>query len=209
MHTFIKSLSAAKLPKKEEPLNNDQLSFWQKLVKTTKKNERENVENFFKMFQNSSSNRNDNHDSIDFDDEFNHERDLMKLITPNAETSSSSKSAKSDDEDPTAAFFESLLQRSKEQETHNSTSTDEDDQSEEEDVSDFKAEIIYDDEQEQDSDTDESGDQKSESPDVIRENLETDDGGPPNYLTQPPPDATRPRTRTKVYETLKVNDEEF
>eukprot|EP00492_Amphilonche_elongata_P003335 TRINITY_DN364_c0_g1_i2.p2 TRINITY_DN364_c0_g1~~TRINITY_DN364_c0_g1_i2.p2 ORF type:complete len:95 (+),score=34.20 TRINITY_DN364_c0_g1_i2:301-585(+) len=68
---------------------------------------------FSKCLQNSSSNRNDNHDSIDFDDEFNHERDLMKLITPNAETSSSSKSAKSDDEDPTAAFFESLLTKKK------------------------------------------------------------------------------------------------
>merc|ERR1719204_457718 len=195
MHTFIKSLSATKIPKKEEPLNNDQLSFWQQLVKTTKKNERENVENFFKMFKNSSPNRNDILEPEDFEDEFNHERDLMKeLAFLNVETQSN-KSPKSDEDLFASKFFQSLLQRSQENITASPSDNEHSDQGFEPDNSEENSEFV------EESD---SGEQKSETP-VVGENLEPD-GGPPNYLELDPPPIETKEVAPEENE-LKVNDE--
>jgi len=197
MHTFIKSLSATKIPKKEEPLNNDQLSFWQQLVTTTKKNERENVENFFKMFKN-SPNRNDILEPVDFEDEFNHERDLMKeLAFLNVETQSN-KSAKSDEDLFASKFFESLLQRSQENITNSTNDSEQSDKGFEPENSDNNSEFV------EESD---SGEQKSETP-VIGENLEPD-GGPPNYLELEPPPIDTIKEVAPEENELKVNDEEF
>jgi len=200
MQTFIKSLSAAKLPKKEEPLNNDQLNFWQKLVKTTKETERENVENFFKMFKNSSPNRTEQiREPVDFEDDFNQDLDLMKELAflNNADTTAN-KSC----DIPAVNFFESLLRRSKETILSISASNSEDESEEE-----FEPEELADKISEPFEDSEESGEQKSDSP-VIRDSIEPD-GGPPNYLElEPPPPIDKDEVAPEQND-LKVNDEEF
>jgi len=233
MDTFIKSLNTPKAPKKEEPLNNDQLNFWQKLVKTTKETERENVENFFKMFQNSSPNRNDDDisepDEEDFDD-FN-QVDLMKelpflnadppdLIISTTEEATAAESEPKDD--PAAAFFGSLLQRSKETISNISTSNDEYDSEDSENEEEDDGDLDDDEEEDEGSDLDvqeegntedtseyveesddEIGAEKSESP--VRETLE-----PPNYIEQlDNPLGARADVAPEEQNEVTVNDDEF
>jgi len=228
LNSFIKSLNTAKAPKQEEPLNNDQLNFWQKLEKRTKETERENVENFFKMFQNSSPNRNDDDisepDEEDFDD-FN-QVDLMKelpflnadppdLIISTTEEATAAESEPKDD--PAAAFFESLLQRSKETISNISTSNDEydseDSENEEEDNGDLDDKGSDLDVQEEgntedrseyvEESDDEIGDEKSESP--VRETLE-----PPNYIEQlDNPLGARADVAPEEPNEVTVNDDGF
>merc|ERR1719457_89319 len=199
MQTFIKSLSAAKLPKKEEPLNNDQLNFWQKLVKTTKETERENVENFFKMFKKSPNRNEQMREPVDFEDDFNQDLDLMKEI---AFLNNADNTANKSCDVPAVKFFESLLRRSKETILSISASNSEDESEEE-----YEPEELEDKISEPLEDSEESGEQKSDSP-VMRDNIEPE-GGPPNYLElEPPPPIDKDEVAPEQND-LKVNDEEF